>query len=224
MKKIINKLTNLLKKAKNSNLFIISVAIISALSGGIVATYAEQFIDSFLDISRVADTWNVEVDTANGEVKLAQRSCDNSVWFCDLTHICPGLMGDGSQLLVKRTNETSLQWKTSGTTCDTPECAVDGAQSNDNLTSDNTISFNSLYTYYPARDVCKVSGARLPTTAELQCIYYYRGSFGNNFGSSAYWTSTEFSTDRAWYVYFYNGDVSNYYKTHSYPSRCVRGW
>ncbi|MGW8185274.1 MAG: hypothetical protein ACWGHO_04170 [Candidatus Moraniibacteriota bacterium] len=224
MKKFINKITNLLKKAKESNLFIISVAIISALSGGIVATYAENFIDSFLDTSRVADTWNVEVDTANGEVKLAQRACDNTVWFCDLAWRCPGLAGDGNGLLVKRANEASaLQWKIWQTACDTPECGIDGGQDGDNLVADNTLDFSA---YYPARQACKAVGGRLPTIAELQCIYAYRGSFGNNFntGTTSHWSSTEYSVTDVRHVDFYNGGVGTYPKTVTRAVRCVRGW
>ncbi|MGW8185268.1 MAG: hypothetical protein ACWGHO_04140 [Candidatus Moraniibacteriota bacterium] len=203
--------------------FLISIIALSvAASGGYLFAYAQQFIDSFLDTSRVANTWNVEVDTANGEVKLAQRSCDNSVWFCDLTHICPGLLGDGSQLLVRRI-DASGQWKTSNTACNAPECGIDGGQS-DNLTPDNTVSFNSLYVYYPARETCKAIGARLPTIAELQCIYYYRGSFGNNFGTGRYWSSTETGETTAYAHYFFYNRSDSMGKTDTNNFRCVRGW
>jgi len=220
MKKIIKKIASLLIKAKKSNLFIISVAIISAVSGGFVATYAEEFIDSFLDTSRVANTWNVNVDTANGEVKLAQRSCDNSVWFCDLTWRCPGLMGDGTGLLVKRANETSRQWKISNSACDTPQCGTDGGQA-DNLVADNTIDFSA---YYPARQACKDAGGRLPTMAEIQCIFSYQGLFGSNFGYNMYWTSLEVDATYAKRVYSYDNNVYNDGKTTVSPIRCVRGW
>jgi len=195
---------------------------VAAVGGSILTTYAEQFIDSFLDTSKVSDTWNVEVDTANGEVKLAQRSCDNSVWFCDLTWRCPGLAGDGNGLLVKRTNEGVKQWKIHNNDCDTPECGIDGGQG-DNLVTDNTIDFSA---YYPARQACKAVGGRLPTINELQCMYTYRGTYGISFSGSPYywWSSTEYSSSNAYRLYYYNGSASNDYKTSSLFVHCVRGW
>jgi hypothetical protein len=116
------------KEFRKTKIIIVVVLALEILAGGYLLTYAQQFIDSFLDTSRVANTWNVEVDTANGEVKLAQRSCDNSVWFCDMTWRCPGLMGDGNGLLVKRVSEGGKQWKIWNTACDTPECGIDGGR------------------------------------------------------------------------------------------------
>jgi hypothetical protein len=191
-------------------------------AGGQFFASAENFIDSFLDTSKVSDTWNVEVDTANGEVKLAQRSCDNSIWFCDLAWRCPGLAGDGNELLVKRTTEGTRQWKIWNTACDTPECGIDGGQT-DNLVVDNTLDFSA---YYPARQACKAVGGRMPTLAELQCIYTYRGTYGINFGITPYywWSSTEGDSGGAYTVHYSAGAVNNLGKTKSYHTRCVRGW
>ena len=223
IKKIIKKAKDFFKSKKfeKSKIIIFILGTAFGISvGNYFLVYAENFIDSFLDTSRVANTWNVNVDTANGEVKLAQRSCDNSVWFCDLTWRCPGLMGDGNGLLVKRTNEANAQWKIWNNACDTPECGIDGGQS-DNLVVDNTIDFSA---YYPARQACKAVGGRLPTVSELQCIYAYRGSFGNNFGNNMYWTSSESTATYAKKIYFYNNDVYDDNKTTSNYVRCVRGW
>ncbi|NCA93939.1 MAG: DUF1566 domain-containing protein, partial [Sphingobacteriia bacterium] len=77
---------------------------------------------------------------------------------------------------------------------------------------------------YPARQACKEAGGRLPTSSELECIYTNRVSFGNNFGTSYYWSSTENSTTNARNVNF-DGGSSNYYaKTNANSVRCVRGW
>ncbi|MGW8185275.1 MAG: Lcl domain-containing protein [Candidatus Moraniibacteriota bacterium] len=220
MKKIID----FLKFKKSGKIkFALGVVVgigVGIVIGGYFIAYAQQFIDSFLDTSRVANTWNVEVDTANGEVKLAQRSCDNTVWFCDLTWRCPGLMGDGNGLLVKR-EDNYAQWKIWGNACDTPQCSIDGAQT-DNLVADNTVDFSA---YYPARQACKAAGGRLPTVAELQCIYAYRGTYGTSFVNDYYWTSQE-STNAGytWILYGYNGGVYEDPKTNSRRLRCVRGW
>ena len=209
---------------RKTKIIIVVVLALEILAGGYLLTYAQQFIDSFLDTSRVANTWNVEVDTANGEVKLAQRSCDNTVWFCDMAWRCSGLVGDGNGLLVKRTDlSVRKQWKIWDNACDTPECGQDGIQSGDKLSVDNTIDFSA---YYPARQACKDEGGRLPTIAELQCIYAYRGSFGNNFLTSyIYWSSEESSNVvNARGVYFYNNAIYEQSKSGVNNVRCVRGW
>ncbi|MGW8185269.1 MAG: hypothetical protein ACWGHO_04145 [Candidatus Moraniibacteriota bacterium] len=223
MKKIKEYLNfELSKKIKILVSVVFVIGLVSGIMiGGRLFAYAQQFIDSFLDTSRVANTWNVEVDTANGEVKLAQRSCDNTVWFCDMTWRCPGLMGDGSQLLVRRVDENK-QWKIWNNDCNTPECGLDGGQAGDMLTADNTFDFSA---YYPARQACKAVGGRLPTVAELQCIFSYKSSFGNNFSSSTYyWNAEEYSTTQARVVSSYNNSTYYYGKTDSRPFRCVRGW
>ncbi|MGW8185276.1 MAG: hypothetical protein ACWGHO_04180 [Candidatus Moraniibacteriota bacterium] len=208
---------------RKTKIIIVVVLALEILAGGYLLTYAQQFIDSFLDTSRVANTWNVEVDTANGEVKLAQRSCDNSVWFCDLTWRCAGTAGDGGQLLVKRTEEGGKQWKIWNDACNTPECGIDGAQTGDNLSVDNTIDFSA---FYPARQTCKDAGGRLPTIAELQCIFSYKTLFGNNFVSNQPYLTSEESSNSMYVknVNSYWNTVGDSNKSTSTYVRCVRGW
>ena len=211
-------------RSKKTKIAIFAVAIILAtitvFGWQKFYAYAQALIDSFTDTTRVASTWNVEVDTANGQVKLATRTCDDGVWFCSANTTCSGTLGDGTNIIVKRTNETATQWKTSDTACDKPNCGTDGGQNGDNLVADNTVSFLS----YPARQACKAAGGRLPTLAELQCIYTNRVTFGDNFGSSDHWSSTEYSAAYANYVSFSSGGTSNVNKSVSYSVRCVRGW
>ena len=223
--KIIADFFNFKRFKKIKIIIIIAIMILLVLMGaigGYFVAYAQQFIDSFLDTSRVANTWNVEVDKANGEVKLAQRSCDNSVWFCDMTWRCAGLMGDGNGLLVKRTTEGAKQWKIWNNACDTPQCGIDGAQG-DNLVADNTIDFSA---YYPARQACKAVGGRLPSPNELQCIWQYRVTLGNNLPGD-YWSSSERNNDYAYntYVWYWGNFTPSYSgKATLYNVRCVRSW
>lgn len=176
---------------------------------------AQQFIDSFTDTSRVADTWNVDVDTGAGEVKLATRTCDDGVWFCNESTICSNQLGDGSYIIVKRTDESGLKtWGPYNSDCDKPQC--NGAT----LVADNTVNFSS----YPARDACKTIGGRLPTTAELGCIYTNQATFGNNFSMSFYWAATEFSSTYAVNVDFSSGYSGTSYKYYGRSVRCVKGW
>lgn len=182
---------------------------------------AQQFIDSFTDTSRVASTWNVDVDTGTGEVKLAARTCDDGVWFCNESTVCTNTLGDGSHIIVKRTNETgSKQWKPTNTDCNKPECGQDGGQDGDNLVADNTVNFSG----YPARDACKSAGGRLPTITELNCIYANRTTFGNNFGTAIYWSATEYSPAGARVVDFSSGNSTSSTKYYNLSVRCVKGW
>jgi hypothetical protein len=182
---------------------------------------AQSFIDSFIDSSRIASTWNVTVDTGNGQVTLAARTCDDDIWFCSANTTCTDSLGDGSYIIVKRTNEAgSLAWKSTNTGCDMPQCGQDGGQDGDNLVADNTVNFSS----YPARDACRIVGGRLPTKTELQCIYANKTTFGNNFGSSFYWSSTEYSATYASFVSFDNGNTASYNKSNYNSVRCVQGW
>jgi hypothetical protein len=227
IKKIIEKAKNFFKSKKfeKSKIIIFVLGTAFGISvGNYFLVYAENFIDSFLDTSRVANTWNVEVDTANGEVKLAQRACDNSLWFCDLAWRCAGTAGDGSQLLVRRANEASKQWKIWNNACDTPQCGQDGAQMGDKLTSDSTIDLSG---HYPAQQACKDIGGRLPTVAEMQCILTYRSLFGNNFNTSYWhWTSEESSNaanTRCINTYYNRVEECSKTNASNYV-RCVRGW
>ena len=106
-------------------------------------------------------------------------------------------------------------WKTSNTTCDSPQC------SGGVLVSDNTVDF-SLYT---ARNGCKAIGGRLPNLAELACIYTNRASYDDSgaFQTDFYWSATENTASNAWLVGFSGGSQSNDFKTNAYYVRCVRG-
>lgn len=217
------KLVNFFKEnSKKSKLFLAVFLVISGVSLYGLYALAQSVIDSFTTTDNVADTWNVTVDTGTGEVKLSEQSCDNGVWFCGagFDDVCSNSLGDGTNIIVKRTNETSAQWKTSDTACDKPHCGTDGGQNGDNLVADNTVNFGASY---PARNACEAAGGRLPTLAELQCIYTNRVTFGNNFTSYC-WSSTESSTTYAWSVNFDNGNTDYYNESYSYSVRCVRGW
>lgn len=208
-------------KTKSAKVALLVLGVSLVVGGKYLVAFAEQFIDSFTTTDRVARTWNTTVDTGAGTVKLSTRSCDDGTWFCSLTTTCANILGDGSYIIVKRDNESSIyKWKTTDTACDKPQCGTDGGANGDNLVVDNTVNFG----VYSARDACKSAGGRLPTKDELLCIYANRTSFGNNFGSSVYWSSTEDSTAYAWYVLFSNGNTDIVDKSFAYSVRCVRGW
>ncbi|MCL3850845.1 DUF1566 domain-containing protein [Parabacteroides sp. GYB001] len=70
----------------------------------------------------------------------------------------------------------------------------------------------------------------LPAKTQLMAVWgILRGIQDNSvyadysaFRANAYWSSSEYSADLAWYVGFYYGNASGYSKTNAYRVRCVR--
>ncbi len=206
---------------KKHRLIITFSLVLAVSAGAVLVVYGQSILDSFTDSSRVAATWNTTVDTGAGEVKLATKSCDDGVWWCDYANICGNTLGDGTYILVKRADVGSTQqWKNAATACDKPNCGTNGGQDGDQLVADNTVNFS----VYPARDACKAVGGRLPTVTELGCMYTNRTSFGNNFVASGYWSATEYSTTNAGYVLMSSGSTGDGNKANARYVRCVRGW
>jgi len=209
------KLINLTKKFKIPLIIVLAAA-------GVAVTYlfvrAVYVSDSFNDSSMISSVWRVSTSTA-GQVQLAEKTCDDSVWYCSLNDVIVNNLGDGDFVVVARADEASrMVWKTSNTACDRPQCGIDGGQS-DNLVADNTINFNT----YTAREACKQKGGRLATISELQSIYTNRAQFGS-FAADNYWSSTEYSATLAYNVNFSTGATNYYGKASSYYVRCVSGW
>jgi hypothetical protein len=213
---------NNMKKSKKIQLAVGVVGIVA------VAVFWKQFfalaqsvIDSFNDSSKIAATWQAEVDTVAGVVRPSEKSCDPLTWFCSESTRCANTLGDGTHIVVRQGDAPStLAWKNANTACDQPQCGIDGGQNGDNLKADNTIVFGATY---PAREYCKSIGGRLPTLTELQCIYTNRAYFGS-FGTGFYWSSTENSSPYASHVFFGTGSSNNENKSFALSVRCVRGW
>lgn len=159
---------------------------------------------------------NAECFDGNGTAGYGQGFCNAG--FCTN----PWISGPCSGIDVFKNDASGTrQWKTSDTACDTPQCGLDGGQNNDNLVANNSVDFS----LYPARNVCKNIGGRLPTLSELQCIYTNRAVYDDYgaFVGNIYWSSTETSTANAYLVNFYNGNTHSNGKTNSTYVRCVRG-
>lgn len=121
--------------------------------------------------------------------------------------------GGAYTLAVYTSNAGSYQWQTSAVSCVGPQCSA-GV-----LVADNTVDFSS----YPARNACKTVGGRLPTLAELSCIYTNRASYTGAFGTGNLWSATESSATGAYLVSWYNGSQYYNFKTTSFSVRCVQG-
>ena len=210
-----------LKAGKGKVILLLAGLIVAGVAVGWLYVKALSVIDSYTDTTHIAATWNLTVATSSGEVKLATKSCDIFSWYCSASTTCANTLGDGSYIIVAQADaSTSKAWKTANTACDKPQCGADGGQDGDQLVADNTTDFTS----YPARDYCKSIGARLPTKAELACVYTNRATFGNNFVAGNYWSETEYSATYAWYTNFTGGTQTYNNKTSTYYVRCVRGW
>ena len=78
------------------------------------------------------------------------------------------------------------------------------------------------FSLYPARNACKDLGGRLPTRAELTCMYTNKSYYGN-FVNQYYWSSEEIDTTTVWRLNLVNGAMDIRNKTTStYNARCVR--
>jgi hypothetical protein len=72
-----------------------------------------------------------------------------------------------------------------------------------------------------AKKWCKERGGRLPTIVELMEAYHGKVE---GFNENYYWSSTEYSSTYAWYLYFGYGNVYSSNKSSAYYVRCVRGY
>ena len=191
------------------------------IATGYLFVVAQTVTDTYDNDSLIADSWNISTSTS-GQIMLADKTCNATTWHCSASTTCANYAGDGDYIIVVQADAPGQrQWKTDNSACDRPECGADGGQDGDNLVTDNTIDFSTVY---PARDYCDSIDARLPTIDELECMYTNRASFGNNFGASYYWSSTEDSEPNARYVSFISGSSHDSNKTADYYVRCVRGW
>ncbi len=119
-------------------------------------------------------------------------------------------------LVYKEDMVGDTRWKDSQTVCVSPQC------SSGDLVADNLVDFSTDPENYPARNVCKSIGGRLPTMAELDCIYANKATYGT-FQSQTYWSSGESSATDANARSFVDGTASTAAKDSDTPFvRCVR--
>ena len=202
----------------------ISIIVLVLILGGVGAYYviASIVTDSYVDDSGIADSWNISTSTL-GEVTVKDRSCDFFEWGCTASTICANDAGDGDYILVARNDAPTVKvWGTHN--CDRPECGIDGMQIDDTFVNDNTVDF----TDHPARDYCKSIDARLPTRVELACILSNPTSFGDNFSTGSYWSSSEGCCGGPNYYYAYRcalpGSCTMGNREAGLNVRCVKGW
>jgi len=79
------------------------------------------------------------------------------------------------------------------------------------------------FSAYPAQNACKALGGRLPNMQELLAMYAGKTTYGNNFLTYDYWSSTEYNSSTAYIVNFGGGSITNDSKSGSFYARCVSG-
>jgi hypothetical protein len=80
------------------------------------------------------------------------------------------------------------------------------------------------FSAYPAQNACRAIGGRLPNMQEMLAIYNGRASYGNNFQTSPYFSSTEYSSSNVYTVILTTGGMSvAYQKVNPLRIRCVSG-
>lgn len=122
---------------------------------------------------------------------------------------------------------STYSYKASNTAVASPQGATGldpNYPSNMSLVSPQTNS-SVDFSAYPAQNACKAIGGRLPNMQELLAIYAGRVTYGNNFYTPYYWSSTESmeydSISNAYEVVFMTGGARETFKTDSVSVRCV---
>jgi hypothetical protein len=93
----------------------------------------------------------------------------------------------------------SYAYKTTNTAVASPQGATGldpNYPSNMSLVNPQTNS-GVDFSAYPAQNDCKAIGGRLPNVQELLAIYAGKASYGNNFITNNYWSSTEYNSTNA---------------------------
>ena len=139
--------------------------------------------------------------------------------------VCNGIKGvifsaSSSVVKIMSTTETTTTWDyygtTTGATSDT-----DGAANTDKIASGSS-----------AAKWCRAIGSEwyLPAKSELSTIYSNKSTLnatlfaigGTQLSWGYYWSSTEYSSNRAYYIYFGTGKVININKSNPFCVRAVR--
>jgi len=84
-----------------------------------------------------------------------------------------------------------------------------------------SINLDVDFSTYPAQNICKSIGGRLPTTKELQTIFTNKITYGDNFQLTYYWSSTEYDGYSSYAVSMYDGSIAVGSKAYNDYVRCV---
>lgn len=180
-----------------------------------------------LNIEPTSSSCNYVYTSAGyGFYTSGQHGCDGG-YECDAEGQCfiEWMSGSCSGIEVYYTDSDAQAWATierKNYDCRSPYCrsyySTYSYSTKYKLVADNGYDFS----YYPARDTCKLLSGRLPTIEELQCINDYKDEYGI-FTTSTYWSSTENTYSSAHNLRMSDGFVNyNSPKGNRYRVQCIR--
>lgn len=172
---------------------------------------------TFNDVGKYIKVTATGSESYSGTITSTATSVVTSPWIAGVSPL-------SANTYVYNQDSSPAQWQTSTTQCLSPQCTIIGYD-DPYLSASNGVDFSN----YPARNVCKSLGGRLPDVNELRNVMSGRASYGNNFTDSTYyWSATETA-------YFYYSNYNNavgvittsnanllQLKTTPRPFRCVR--
>src|SRR6056297_2937262 len=127
-----------------------------------------------------------------------------------------------SSMGVTPSDQSSAEWGCYGT-------SMSGAMSQTNGAANTSYILSNCAERPIAASVCATHGDGnwyLPALNQLSTLYSNRSGINNvadeNFTSSVYWSSTEYSSGGAYIVDFINGNTGSTNKFNGYGVRCVR--
>ena len=163
--------------------------------------------------------------TGYGFYTSGQHGCDNGA-ECNASGKCLAewISGSCSGIEVYYTDSGYEKWATNERNnydCRSPYCSsyysTHAQSSKYKFVADNSKDFS----YYPARDTCKLLSGRLPTIEELQCINDYKNEYGI-FTTSIYWSSTEKTYSHAYNLRMSDGFEGYSPKGNGGRVQCIR--
>lgn len=147
----------------------------------------------------------------DGNVKMYTTRCD------------VGQAWDGSTCTGTRTTK---KWSYSNTILTGVTNAVSGRTNTNNLYALNGTNADSPYeaaTFCQDLVINGQSDWYLPSSGEINVLYTSKAAIGNfDTSGTYYWSSTEFTTNLAWFQRFSDGSQGTYTKNKGYVVRCVR--
>jgi len=200
----------------------LSQSVISGGSGTAVSATAGKCYDgvSWSDGSTATSRTDTNI-TSN---RSYTANFTNSTWYSGLA---------GTQLEGQCVKKTDLSTQSRYKTTDTANASPQAQTGIDPYNSDYSTLVNPQtnpgvsFTNYPAQNLCKAEGGRLPWSSELSSILSNAGSYGNNFNTTeGYRSASQNPNDATMAV---NKRLDNPIawttsaKTNSNPVRCVTG-
>lgn len=189
-------------------------------------TYYETINPHEINVQTITDAWYLEGSDGAKEIYIRVKDEAGNVagepdLFADDYIDGPsGTVLDDKQVYHQYL-PTNYQWKSTVTSCTSPQCEVGldaKYPTNYSLVESSSVDFSA----YPAQNACQLVGGRLPYYSELSYILNHNVTFDLDFTEDI-WIATESSESSARYIpYPYPSGSGSGTKTMSKKIICVR--